>query len=60
MSSSHLLYIPLVILVGVFLGFGLGAKAARNAWQAKEMARRKRAQDRAKKREQAKSGNTDK
>ena len=30
MTSSHILFIPGVMLVGMFLGFILGARAARN------------------------------
>jgi hypothetical protein len=30
MTSSHILFIPGVLLVGVFLGFIMGARAARN------------------------------
>ena len=30
MTSSHLLFIPSVVMVGMFLGFILGARAARN------------------------------
>lgn len=30
MTSSHILFIPGVLLVGLFLGFILGARAARN------------------------------
>ena len=30
MTSSHVLFIPGVLLIGIFLGFILGARAARN------------------------------
>jgi len=30
MTSSHVLFIPGVMLVGIFIGFILGARAARN------------------------------
>ncbi len=30
MTSSHVLFIPGVLMVGMFLGFILGARAARN------------------------------
>lgn len=30
MTSGHILFIPGMILIGVFLGFILGARAARN------------------------------
>lgn len=32
MTSAHILYIPMAVTVGIFLGFILGAKAARNAF----------------------------
>ncbi len=30
MTSSHVLFIPGVLMIGMFLGFVLGARAARN------------------------------
>lgn len=30
MTSSHIIFIPAMILIGLFLGFILGARAARN------------------------------
>lgn len=30
MTSSHILFIPGVLMIGMFLGFILGARAARN------------------------------
>ena len=30
MTSSHIIFIPAVLLVGMFLGFIFGARAARN------------------------------
>lgn len=30
MTPAHILYIPMIALVGMFLGFILGARAARN------------------------------
>ena len=30
MTSGHVLYIPMMIMLGMFLGFILGARAARN------------------------------
>jgi uncharacterized protein YneF (UPF0154 family) len=30
MTSSHILFIPAILLVGMFLGFILGARAAKN------------------------------
>ena len=32
MTSSHFIFIPMVLLVGALLGFILGARAARNAY----------------------------
>lgn len=34
MTSSHVLFIPGVMMVGIFLGFILGARAARNQFDA--------------------------
>lgn len=31
MTSDHVIFIPMVLFVGMFLGFILGARAARNA-----------------------------
>lgn len=57
MTSSHVLFIPGVLMVGMFLGFILGARAARNQFdlQAKREAEREaaRAARAAKKAEQA-------
>lgn len=62
MTSSHILFIPGVLLVGMFIGFILGARAARNQFDAqrkrdaeREAARAARAAKRA---EQAASGGT--
>ena len=33
MTSAHILYIPMAVTVGMFLGFILGARAARKAGQ---------------------------
>ena len=30
MTASHIIFIPAVVMVGMFLGFILGARAARN------------------------------
>jgi uncharacterized membrane-anchored protein YhcB (DUF1043 family) len=32
MTSAHFIYIPMIIVVGVFLGFIFGARVARNAY----------------------------
>ncbi len=34
MTSSHVIFIPGVLMVGTFLGFILGARAARNQFDA--------------------------
>ena len=31
MTAAHVIYIPMVLMVGLFAGFVLGAKATRNA-----------------------------
>lgn len=33
MTSSHIIFIPGMILIGMFLGFILGARAARNQFE---------------------------
>lgn len=45
MTSSHILFIPGVLMVGMFLGFILGARAARNQFdlQQKRQAEREAA-----------------
>ncbi|MEO7092464.1 MAG: hypothetical protein ABI175_04380 [Polyangiales bacterium] len=45
MTSSHVLFIPGVLMVGMFLGFILGARAARNQFdlQARREAERETA-----------------
>lgn len=43
MTSNHVIYIPLVTICGIFLGFILGARAARNAFDLE----RKRDEERA-------------
>ena len=40
MTSSHIIFIPGVLLVGMFLGFILGARAARNHFDSRPEARR--------------------
>jgi hypothetical protein len=32
MTAAHLIYIPMVLVVGIFLGFIFGSRAARNAF----------------------------
>ena len=36
MTSGHILFIPGVLMVGMFLGFILGARAARNQFELQE------------------------
>lgn len=43
MTSGHIIYIPMVLMVGLFLGFILGARAARNQFDLQ----RKRDEERA-------------
>ena len=47
MTSSHVLFIPGILMIGMFLGFILGARAARNQFEL--------AQKRAEEREAAKA-----
>ena len=54
MTSSHIIFIPGMILIGMFLGFILGARAARNQFdlqrrreEEREVARAARAAKRA-------------
>ena len=56
MTSSHVLFIPGVLMVGMFIGFILGARAARNQFdvqrkrdEEREAARAARAAKRAEK-----------
>jgi hypothetical protein len=43
MTSGHILFIPGVLMVGLFLGFILGARAARNQFELQ--ARREKERD---------------
>ncbi len=36
MTSSHIIFIPGMILIGMFLGFILGARAARNQFDLRQ------------------------
>lgn len=47
MSSSHIIFIPGMIMIGLFLGFILGARAAKNQFdlQQKRDAERQAARD---------------
>ena len=45
MPSSHFLFIPAVLLIGVVLGWILGSRAARDAYAA-ELRRREQRQNR--------------
>ncbi len=42
MTSGHILFIPGILMIGMFLGFILGARAARNQFELQQ----KRAADR--------------
>ncbi|WP_428263767.1 hypothetical protein [Haliangium sp.] len=55
-SSAHLIYIPMVLLTGVMVGFILGSRAARNAFdmERKRDAERAAARARREARKQAK------
>jgi hypothetical protein len=44
MSSSHLIFIPAVLLVGVVVGWVLGSRAARDAYAAELRRREERAE----------------
>lgn len=53
MTSGHIIFIPMVLAVGAFVGFMLGARAARNAFdlqQRRDEEREKARAERAKKR----------
>jgi hypothetical protein len=55
MTSSHILFIPGVLLVGMFLGFILGTRAARNQFdlqRRRDEERQKAREARAARREQ--------
>lgn len=41
MTLAHLIYIPGVLLVGIAVGFVLGAKAARSELEQQQKARRR-------------------
>jgi hypothetical protein len=46
-SSAHIIYIPMMILVGVMIGFILGSRAARNAFDLQRKRDAERAEARA-------------
>jgi hypothetical protein len=46
-SSAHIIYIPMMILVGVMIGFILGTRAARNAFDLQRKRDAERAEVRA-------------
>ncbi|ACY15865.1 hypothetical protein [Haliangium ochraceum] len=50
-SSAHIIYIPAMILVGVMLGFILGSRAARNAFDMERKRDAERAEARARREE---------
>lgn len=41
MPSSHLVYIPLAVGVGIYLGWFLGARSVQRAWDAADRKRRR-------------------
>ncbi|MBK9069647.1 MAG: hypothetical protein IPL79_01360 [Myxococcales bacterium] len=43
MTAAHIIYIPMVLMVGLFVGFVLGARAARNAQALAEKRQQERA-----------------
>lgn len=43
MTSSHLIFIPAVLLVGIVIGWVLGSRAARDAYAAELRRREERA-----------------
>lgn len=47
MTPAHILYIPMIALVGMFLGFILGARAARNSYDLERRRDEERAATRA-------------
>ena len=47
MTSGHILFIPGILLVGMFLGFILGARAARNQFDLEQKRAAEREQVRA-------------
>jgi uncharacterized membrane-anchored protein YhcB (DUF1043 family) len=46
-SSAHIIYIPMMLLVGVMIGFILGTRAARNAFDLQRKRDAERAEVRA-------------
>ncbi|MCG8423104.1 MAG: hypothetical protein MJE77_34815 [Proteobacteria bacterium] len=47
MSSAHFIYIPLVAIAGMMLGFIIGGRAARNAYELELRREQERAEARA-------------
>lgn len=45
MPASHVLLIPLILAVGVGVGWTLGARSVRNEWRRSEERRRRRELD---------------
>lgn len=41
MPVNHIIYIPLVLGLGIYLGFALGARSVRRAWDAEERRRQR-------------------
>lgn len=51
MTSAHFIYIPLVAIAGMMLGFIMGARAARNAYDMELKREQERAEARARRAE---------
>lgn len=47
MTSGHIIYIPMILMVGMFLGFILGTRAARNQFDLEKKRDEERAAARA-------------
>ena len=47
MTSSHVIFIPGVLMVGMFLGFILGTRAARNQFDLQQKREQERAEAKA-------------
>lgn len=41
MTLAHYVYIPIVLAVGIYLGFAMGSRSVRKAWEAEEKRRRR-------------------
>lgn len=45
MSLAHAVYIPLVLAVGVYVGWMLGGRSVKQAWDREERRRRREEED---------------